>query len=286
MNFRNDPVVIAAIGGSGTRVFARIIRHAGLFIGNDLNQQEDSQPFIDFYNIWIPLYIQKLYDHDDGIYQVLKKDFLNGVEQHLCGIDNSNTIWGIKNPKAIHMIPLWHDVFPDMKFIHVVRNGLDIVYSNNQGQFECYKDLIFNRRTENVYSHSGKILFWSRVNRLASEYGETYLKDRYLRIRFEDLCLQPQTVIKKIFEFLEIYDSNKLANAISEVSYKKTINRWKKRPVREIYEIMKAGQPELEYFGYWDSNTWQQIEKAVQLPRLQRLIFQHLKMKHLTPKSS
>ena len=282
MNFRNDPVVIGAIGGSGTRVFARIARHAGLFMGNDLNQEEDSQPFIDFYNVWVPLYIQKLYNHNESVSAALKTDFFDCVERHIYGIENPDQIWGIKNPKAIHMLPLWHDIFPNMKFIHVVRNGLDIVYSKNQGQFQCYKDLVFDRRTENVYGKPGIILFWSRVNQLAAEYGKTYLKDKYLIIRFEDLCNNPQFSVQKIFEFLEVDDADKLANAIAEVSHKNTINRWITRPVREVYEVMKAGKPGLEYLGYWDVKSWQQIEKAVQSPRWQRLIFQHFKMKHLT----
>ena len=284
MNFRNDPVVIGAIGGSGTRVFAKIVRHAGLFIGNDLNPQEDSQPFIDFYNIWVPLYVQKIYHYEADIDRVLKSNFMDCVEQHLNGIENPNQLWGIKNPKSIHMIPLWHNVFPKMKFIHVVRNGLDIAYSKNQGQFQCYKDLIYDRRIENVYGQPGIILFWSRVNQLVAQYGETYLKDQYLRIRFEDLCLQPEVVVQEIFEFLDVSDSYKLVSAISEVSYRNTINRWRNSSVREVYEVMKAGKPGLEYFGYWDLNTWQQIENAVQLPRLPRLIFQHFKMKQLSQK--
>ena len=51
------PCVIGATGGSGTRVVARIVRAAGMYIGDDLNNYEDALPFAAFSDRWINEYI-------------------------------------------------------------------------------------------------------------------------------------------------------------------------------------------------------------------------------------
>lgn len=38
----NNPIVIRDLGGSGTRVFAQMLKESGLFIGDDLNSELDN----------------------------------------------------------------------------------------------------------------------------------------------------------------------------------------------------------------------------------------------------
>lgn len=47
------PRLIGATSGSGTRVFARIVRRAGLFIGTNLNVSEDAVDFGAYSDSWI-----------------------------------------------------------------------------------------------------------------------------------------------------------------------------------------------------------------------------------------
>jgi hypothetical protein len=51
------PLVIGAMGGSGTRVIAHIVRHAGYFMGTNLNISEDAMEFVAFYDRWINHFI-------------------------------------------------------------------------------------------------------------------------------------------------------------------------------------------------------------------------------------
>jgi hypothetical protein len=52
-----DPILIGAVGGSGTRVVARILAQVGFFIGAHRNHAEDSVPMMDFYKTWLRSYI-------------------------------------------------------------------------------------------------------------------------------------------------------------------------------------------------------------------------------------
>jgi hypothetical protein len=286
LNFRDDPILIGAIGGAGTRVVAKIVRHGEIFMGKQLNSQEDSAPFIDFYNAWIPLYLNKQGNLPHEIQKFLEADFAAYLNRHLQDIPATDCRWGIKNPKSIHMLPFWNQMFPKLKFIHVVRNGLDVVYSKNQGQFECYKELLFDRqeqKEQKIFGRQGKIAFWYRVNQLAADYGKSEMQGRYLMIRFEDLCNNPERIVGQIFDFLEVHEPDKLTNAIAEVSSKGTTGRWSKGLIREIYNVMQVGKPGLEYFGYWDDRVWEAISNAVNDPAWKRLLFQHFQMKSLLP---
>ena len=57
MSVRADPLVIGAVGGSGTRVFSRIARHAGVFMGEHVDAQEDSVPLSRFYGEFASEYL-------------------------------------------------------------------------------------------------------------------------------------------------------------------------------------------------------------------------------------
>ena len=45
------------------------------------------------------------------------------------------------------------------------------------------------------------IAIWTRVNTAAADYGEERLGERYLRVRFEDLCAQPGETVRRIYDF-------------------------------------------------------------------------------------
>src|SRR3954471_11566351 len=49
---RDDPVVIGGTGGSGTRVVARMLRTAGVFMGGRLNSADDALDLAEFDWTW------------------------------------------------------------------------------------------------------------------------------------------------------------------------------------------------------------------------------------------
>ena len=59
MNFTQNPIIIGAVGGSGTRIFTKIIRYAGIYMGSDLNEAEENEDNKSFYRAWLPLYLMK-----------------------------------------------------------------------------------------------------------------------------------------------------------------------------------------------------------------------------------
>ena len=53
------PYIIGGTGGSGTRVFARIVRRGGMFIGTNLNDSEDALDFGEYSDRWINVFLSR-----------------------------------------------------------------------------------------------------------------------------------------------------------------------------------------------------------------------------------
>ncbi|MEL7034826.1 MAG: sulfotransferase, partial [Cyanobacteria bacterium J06592_8] len=163
MNFKNNPVVIGAVGGSGTRIFTKIIRYAGIYMGSDLNKAEENNDNKSFYRAWLPLYLHKNGCLPESVHEALSNDFHDFIKNHLAEIPSEDARWGLKHPNNLLMIKFWNEIFPQMKFLHVVRNGLDMVYSMKRIQYQTYQWFFLDKEEQDKGSTS-QILFWSTVN--------------------------------------------------------------------------------------------------------------------------
>lgn len=281
MNVGKTPIVIGALGGSGTRVFVRIARHAGIFMGSRLNDAVDSQPLEDFYAVWTRPYLRSGGRLPDEEQKPAAAMFFDCLGQHLSGLPAADAPWGIKVPKSILMNRFWRQVFPDLKFIDVIRGGLDMAYSADSNELDAFGDLVLNQEEQDCSRRLQAMAYWQRVNFDAADFGETHLGEHYLGIRFEDLCAEPARTVRQIFDFLEVSDRSSLAAAVSEVSDPHTLGRWRARPAEEVYEIMLAGRTGLERFGYWNPFIWRGVERAAKAPRWRRWLLQRFAMRNL-----
>ncbi len=71
--------------------------------------------------------------------------------------------------------------FPDLKFIHVVRDGRDMALSSNQNQLRKHGGAILTWNERFFRSKPERsLLLWARVNLHAAEFGESNLRENYL----------------------------------------------------------------------------------------------------------
>jgi hypothetical protein len=80
-----------------------------------------------------------------------------------------------------------------------------MAFSQNQRQLIAWGNL-FNIPTPEKEADfpRASLKFWARVNNMVAEIGNNLGKDHYLQINYDKLCLQPNTSIGKIIEFLEL----------------------------------------------------------------------------------
>jgi hypothetical protein len=268
---RHAPVLVGAVGGSGTRVVARVLARAGLPIGAHRNAFEDSEPLIAFYDTWLRPWLACGGALPAAQLAQAREAFERALTAHLGGASGEAS-WVVKNPKSILMLDHWLAAFPELRFIHVVRNGLDMAYSTNEHQLSTYQDLVLTPEERALPQPLPAMAHWRSVNLRAAAFGEERLGGRYLVVRFEDLCFEPRATIDRIARFAGA--SIDPEAALSEVAPPASIGRWRAGAPREVLALLELGRPALERFGYWSEAVREQVESAARLPGWRRLLGQ------------
>ena len=197
------PVVVGALGGSGTRVVARILMQAGYFLGTHRNVSEDAMEFVEFYDQWINRYLLRhhapLSQEEDAL---MARDLFACVARHRREMLEPEAPWGWKEPRSLYLLPFFHAHFPEMTFIHVVRDGRDMAFSANQNQLRKHGPAVLGSHLHDAPQPVRTAALWARINLDAAAYGETRLGARYLRVQFEALCRAPRETVATIQRFL------------------------------------------------------------------------------------
>jgi len=104
--------------------------------------------------------------------------------------NRGKTCWGIKTPGYVTHMDTINQLFPECRFIHIVRDGRDVATS--------YTNLSWGN------SHIVRLAEdWQWKVTLGHKMGRM-LGERYLEIRFEQLVLEPEEVLREICAFLAL----------------------------------------------------------------------------------
>jgi hypothetical protein len=111
----------------------------------------------------------------------------NSVAQHLTR--HQKNVWGDKGPNLQYFIPELLQLFPDARFIHIIRDGRATAHSMSR---RAYQSLRLSAQQ------------WVDGNVQAMVQQDVLGQEKLLLIRFEDLLSDPEAVLRKVCDFLEI----------------------------------------------------------------------------------
>lgn len=242
----HGPNVIGATGGSGTRALAKVLRTTGMYTGTELNEYEDALPFGAFSDRWINRFVASP-DRDPALATAMGRDLDGVLEAHIAGMPPSARCWGWKEPRSIYLVSFLDGAMPSLRFLHFIRDGRDMAFSENQQQLRKHGRAVIGG-VDPFRKWARSIRLWSRINTEAADYCERALGDRYLRVRFEDLCAEPRETIARVFDFFDI--DGDVAEASSVVRPPSTLGRWKTKSPRVVERLNELAGPALERFGY------------------------------------
>jgi hypothetical protein len=108
--------------------------------------------------------------------------------------------WGWKQPTTHLYLEELAEAIPNLRYVHLVRHGLDMAFSNNQAQLRSFSPwyglpAVGQERGEELAVLS--LAFWAKANQRAVDVGERLLGDRFLLLRFEDVCRDPASAVEK-----------------------------------------------------------------------------------------
>jgi hypothetical protein len=147
----------------------------------------------------------------------------------------------------MYLVPLFDRHFANLRFLHVVRDGRDMALSSNQNQLRKHGSLAGLPRP-GLSPAAQSIALWAWANSEAARYGRESLGERYLRIRFEDLCREPKEVTASVLRFFEL--DGDPSEAADEVVAPHSLGRWRAEDPRLLAELEQVAGPVLDELGY------------------------------------
>ena len=242
------PVVVGATGGSGTRVIAQVLQKAGWFMGNRVNpRNEDSLPIAWFLTKWLKS-LKDFPNVDSRTLARARRDFERMIHLHRRGISSPDARWGWKNPRSLWLVPFLVDRFPELKFVHMIRDARDMMLSEN---------IYFLRQNAHWLLgpdwwrnlEASALELWRISNKRALEFAQHDVKDRYHMVRYEDLCQRPAETVTRLLEFLEAPKMD-VGPLIEGIRDRGNIGRWRRAGAPKVVELERGVRSDLERFGY------------------------------------
>lgn len=111
--------------------------------------------------------------------------------------------WGWKEPNSQLFLSYLGQYFPDLKYILVVRHGLDMCYSANQQQLYNWGPSFGVAAPDSpALLPQAALSYWIAANQAAIAQGTRHLGERFLVINYDQLCSSPKSEVTRLLDFL------------------------------------------------------------------------------------
>jgi hypothetical protein len=137
--------------------------------------------------------------------------------------------WGWKEPNTHIYLEDLATYYGHLKYIHLMRHGLDMAFSNNQQQLYNWGPLFgVQPPLTKADEAAASLKYWLRSNQRVLQVGQKLGRQKFLVVNYETLCLSPDSEIQKIISFLNIAPSaENLAAAMRIPRKPKSIGRYR-----------------------------------------------------------
>lgn len=221
------PIAIGGLGGSGTRVVAAILMEAGVFMGRVLNPALDNllyarllkdvgllaTPDNEAIGRRLAAFLE-IMNGDASVAGRLRALALarqNATERprfrrdarivFVEGPPEGLRRWGWKEPNTHLIAERLLREQETLRYVHVVRHGLDMAYSENREQLRNFGPLfgIDGEADDPRETQRRQLRLWSMTTRAALELASRY-PDRCILLRLDQLARNPGQVIPPLLD--------------------------------------------------------------------------------------
>jgi len=148
------------------------------------------------------------------------------------------TSWGDKTPHYLTDVEIIYEMFPDSKYIYIVRDGRDVALSLLKKGWG----------PNNIFTGAK---YWVELNKENDCLDEIKRKDNLLFLKYEDLLDNVELYVNNIYEFLETTIDKEKHRQYSHRVLKGNYNKWKSMlsdSQIKVFELVAADT--LNRFGY------------------------------------
>lgn len=287
-----SPVVIVGSHRSGTSITTQLLDRAGLFVGNDLEAHHESRSFIRI-NTWVMRECGGAWDQPEPVRNALAEPKnRRAFARYISEVLNSRYIasylgwwewlryggpsaapfsWGWKDPRSTIVLPVWLEIFPEARIIHVKRHGVDVANSLHVRQADRRSEEALRERTKCLKDD----LTWffgsplqdhtrlpgsHRCSELETSFGlwEAYeaTAERFVteadvpvkRIRYEELVEKPVPILRELADFADVdLGHEQIEQVVQEVNEDRARAYRRDENLKEFAEDL---EDRLARFGY------------------------------------
>ena len=234
-------VTVIGRGHSGTRAMSHTLTASGFFMGEPLNKSGDLLPPEKMYDA-CRVFAQYV-DYKGGMEwdfsKVLAMDptpeFRHLIEDYLVTVlESESELKGWKIPETTLVYPWILKMFPDIKYIHWVRDPRDCILSDHlTDDLEAFG--IKYDKTENI--RRNRAISWLYQRELVRA---TPAAENMIHIRFEDLVFEQKKTLEKIGAVLGV--------PLAEIEMRPdSVGRYKTDDGEHMYDFFKSDMLECGY---------------------------------------
>ncbi len=173
--------------------------------------------------------------------------------------------FGWKMGFTLFMMPMVLDAFPNARVVHLIRDGRDVMLSrlNIRMDFRVALNRLVVFGDTEVTSWRGRPLTAETVaahrNELEMQHWVTAVQyglrgraygDRYLEVRYENICTDPITQFERVFDFMGVPFLAETRAWLAQHVYVTRMGKWRSAPQAETEAALAVGADLLERLGY------------------------------------
>jgi len=220
---------------SGTRLLVQVLDKLGVFMGADRQGDSESvtfmlinegilhqcgafwsEPMSAHFMLAEPTAVEHLATSAGEALHAQLENYAGSSGWHLGGSAERLPAFGWKDPRNTFTLPVWKQVFPRLRAIHIVRHGVDAAASLARRHAAALRAATGETRPSAltvIRDHALGVLSSRRGWTLAEAFTmwEQYVEkarqesaalgERALEVRYEDLLLEPGRVIPAVAKF-------------------------------------------------------------------------------------
>jgi hypothetical protein len=279
---------------SGTSMLSRTLEELGLFVGRQKGRvpENNEARLFGLCNLWLMRQSGSTWDHPEPIDLLLDHAQMRALAASYVGYlirtpralgylgwrsylrhrtpANLEIPWGWKDPRNTFTLPVWLDLFPDAKVIHIYRNGVDVARSLRDRAIKQMDEMRgwleersqgsgFRRRSHRVFSSislrclslDGGFALWEDYTRRADEHLAALPADRTMAIRYEDFLSEPAPFIETLCQFCEIEPNSAVADSVCQKVDTSRSGVYQRDPELLDFFNQVKNSAQMLHYSYW-----------------------------------